>query len=172
MITFPRIDVLAACAKYGQMLQLDPSLSGPVVMAAISSNESSIGANCGPRHEPVYDVGGGVYNGNADQRGLVDQFGAEAAMSYGPWQLMFINCSGWTPTELNSDLDANAKAFVAFFNHYVIGTRHAKTLSEIGQVWNGGHIFTGNILSGVQAYVDKLQSAYADLESSFTASSV
>lgn len=167
MIKFPRLDVLAACAKYGPLLDVDPSLSGPVVMAAIASNESSLGLNCGPRHEGSYDAGGTVYNGNEEQRVLVAKFGSEAAMSYGPWQVMFINCPGWTPTELNTDLDAGAKAFLAFFNRYVIGTRHAKTLSEIGQVYNGGHIFTGTMLAGVRAYVDKLQASYADLQSSF-----
>ena len=168
-MNFERAEVLTMCSKYGPLLQVDPDLDGPTVMAAIASNESSVGLNCGPRHEPSYDVGGSVYNGNKEQRDLVDQYGSNAACSYGPWQVMFINCPGYVPGELQTDLESNAKAFLAFFNRYVIATRHAKTLSEIGQVYNGGHVFTGTMLPGVAAYVEKLSSAYAELKGMMSA---
>lgn len=158
MSSFPRNDVLAACDKYGVMLKVD-HLDGPALMKAISSNESSVGANCGPRHEPAYDTGGSVYRSNAQQRQLVADFGPSAASSFGPWQMMFINFTRATPDQLLTDLDACAENFVRFFNSYVIGVRKAVTISEIGQVWNAGHI-SPNPSWAVQTYCEHLATAY------------
>ena len=160
MNSFPKADVLAACAKFGPQLQVDSQLDGVKVMAAIAGNESSYGYNCGPRHEPAYDVGGTYANG-ALQKGLLQEFGSAAACSYGPWQMMFDNFVGFTPAQLLTDLDACAMSFVRFFNSYVIRTRRAVTLDEIAQVWNSGHI-SATPSPAVQRYMQQLQKNYEE----------
>lgn len=153
MSNFAKADVLAACDTYGRLLDVDPTLDGRGVMAAIASNESSLGANCGPRHEPAYDRGGSLAGGKA-QMLLLAKFGSAAACSYGPWQMMFDNFSVEDPAVLQTDLDVCAREFVSFFNRYVIQTRHAVSLADIGETWNLGHIGPD------PAYVAKLQAAY------------
>lgn len=162
MITFPKEEVISLCLKYGPLLRVPDALKGSQLMAAIASNESSLGANCGPRHEPAYDVGG-AYAGNPTQAALLREYGSAAACSYGPWQVMFINCPGYSPQELETCVDDCARAFVAYFNSYVIKTRNAQTLDEIGQVYNAGHI-SENPALGVVRYVSDLTRAYASLE--------
>lgn len=162
MSSFAKADVLAACTKYGPLLHLSSALDGPSVMEAIAMNESSMGVNCGPRHEPAYDTGGRYCVGRQAQ--LVTAFGSAAAASYGPWQMMFQNfMNSRTPAQLLIDLDACAQDFVTFFNDYVVGVRHAVTISDIGQVWNSGHIARPPAVPSpnVMTYVDHLQSNYA-----------
>lgn len=153
MANFAKADVLAACDIYGRQLQVDFTLDGRGVMAALSSNESSIGADCGPRHEPAYDVGGHLASGKG-QALLLQKFGHAAACSYGPWQMMFDNFETEDPGVLQTDLDVCAEEFVSWFNRYVIGIRRAVTLADIGEVWNLGHIAPD------PAYVAKLEAAY------------
>jgi hypothetical protein len=155
--SFLTADVLAACDEYGPQLRVPAPLDGVMTMRAIASNESSTGADCGPRHEPAYDAGG-VYGDGAVMRPLLAAYGAAAACSYGPWQMMFCNYSGaYSPSELLVDLQANAVEFVRFFNNNV-ATR-VTSLSDIGQVWNSGHVSTAPS-PGVVTYVSRLQAAY------------
>ncbi len=158
MNRFPKADVLAACAKYGPSLKVPAGLDGVRVMAALASNESSYGANCGPRHEPAYDVGGGVWHGSAAQKALVTEYGAEGASSYGPWQLMLINCPGRSPHDLIFSLVSCAESFVAFFNSYVAHWG-PENLADVGQIFNGGHK-TNNPAPGVARYCADLEAAY------------
>ena len=152
-VSFQKIDVMAMCLTYGQLLDVSHDIDGPRLMAAISSNESSFGVDCGPRHEPEFDVGG-RWATSSLQAKLLTRYGSAAACSYGPWQMMFGNYVGYTPDELNTNLRANAVEFVRFFNSYVIGDKHASTIEEIGEVWNEGHITPD------PAYTDKLVKAY------------
>jgi hypothetical protein len=161
MNSFSKEDVLAACRTYGPLLHLPAALIGARLMAALASNESSLGADCGPRHEPAYDAGG-RYAANVRQARLLLQFGSAAACSYGPWQMMLMNFVDRPPGQLLTDLDICAQDFVAFFNGYVIGARHAATLNDVGQVWNSGHIST-RPSDAVAAYCAKLATNYAIL---------
>lgn len=152
MTAFPKADVLAACAEYGKLLRVSSDLDGIRVMTALASNESSLGANCGPRYEPSYDLNG--RNCNHQMVGLIALYGRDACCSYGPWQMMYVNFTAYTPTELLTDLQACSVEFVRFFNSYVIGVRKAVTLADVGEVWNLGH-------EGPDPeYVAKLQAAY------------
>lgn len=162
MSSFLKSDVLSACQKYGPQLHVGPGIDGVKVMAAISFNESSCGANCGPRHEPAYDKGGSLSTGKL-QTTLLEEFGSAAAYSYGPWQMMFINFIGYTPTQLLTDLDGCADQFVKFFNSYVISTRKAETLDDMGQIWNSGHLSLVPS-PGVLTYCKNLQTAYDSVE--------
>ncbi len=157
MDTFPRDLVIAACANYGPQLNVPDGLDPVKVMTAIASNESTFGANCGPRREPAFDAGG-VYATGA-QAALVAQYGSAAASSFGPWQMLFPNFQSRDVDALHTDLELLASEFVRFFNHYVMEVRKASTLAEIGEVWNAGHVMA-NPGPGVQAYCRELQTGY------------
>ena len=168
-VSFPQSEVLGLCSEYGSWLKIDPSqvaeLQGKYVMAAIAMNESSLGANCTPRHEPAWDTGG-IYAGNPQQQDLLREFGSAAAMSYGPWQLMFYNCPGYSPDQLLKDPDACARCFLAYFNGYV-QRKGAVTLLQIGQVYNGGHVFGEEVPQDVKEYTDRLATNYAHVVTLF-----
>lgn len=158
MNSFKKFDVLSACTKYGPLLEVPAGLDGERVMLSFASNESSTGSDCGPRHEPSYDVGGSVWASSPAQRALVSQYGRLGASSFGPWQLMLINCPGCTPDELQINLDMCARQFVGYFNRYVAHF-DPTNLNQIGQIYNLGHKTT-NPPAGVVAYCEKLQKAY------------
>jgi hypothetical protein len=161
VVSFPQSEVLALCAEYGPQLRvdlvIDPPLVGKYVMGAIAWNESALGADCTPRHEPAWDLGG-VYAGEPEQAALLKEYGRAAASSYGPWQLMFYNCPGFTPDELTSDADACARCFLAYFNGY-IQRKGAITLEQIGQAYNLGHV-TEDPPESVQQYTKNLALHY------------
>ena len=162
IMSFTKLAVLLACEQYGTQLQVPAGLDGAKVMQAIASNESSLGANCGPRHEPAYEANGAPWARNVMTALLAlyppvgDPPQSPAACSYGPWQMMFCNFdSTATPARLLVDLDLCARNFVRFFNAYVMGSQKAQTLADIGEIWNMGHIAPD------PAYVVKLQAAYS-----------
>lgn len=164
MVSFLRAYVLAACQQYGPQLKVPAGLDGVKLMQAIATVESSFGVNCGPRHEPGYDVGGSVWRHSQAQQDLVRLYPSPpdsavpespAAMSYGPWQTMLVNCRSNSPEAMNTDLDACASVFVSEFNSYVIGVCKAASLDEIGECWNAGHITPD------PAYTAKLEAAYS-----------
>ncbi len=160
--SFPTIDVLAACAKFGQVLKIPAALDGERVSIAIAAVESgggdvrALGHDCGPRYEKSYDIGG--HNCNAAQQALIRRYGRAACCSYGPWQTMLINCPGYSPAELETDLEKCARCFVSHFNSYVAGFKPS-TLRDIGQIWNAGHKSV-NPAPGVVAYCNELEKAY------------
>lgn len=160
MNSFAQQDVLAACEFYGEQLRVPAPLDGVKVMRAIASVESSMGANCGPRHEPAYEANGALWArvSMAPLLAIYPPVGnppqSPAAMSYGPWQLMFLNFERcFTPQQLETDIDVCAREFVRWFNSYVVGDK-PQDLAEIGEIWNAGHITPD------PAYVAKLQAAY------------
>lgn len=156
MVTFPTADVIAACQQYGPQLNVTADLDGAKVAQAIASNESSLGANCGPRQEPAYSTGGPLATGT--QAVWNQEYGdAVAAASHGPWQMMFGNFSTEAQQAIADgtvDLQTYAQEFVRWFNVYVIRLRSAQTLDEIGECWNLGHIGSD------PAYTTKLEAAY------------
>lgn len=152
-MNFAKSDVLEACDSYGTSLEVSAPLDGRGVMAAIASNESTLGFDCGPRHEPAYDEGGSLATGKA-QALLLGRYGRAAACSYGPWQMMFDNFLTEDPAILETNLERCAQEFVIWFNKYVIGCRKAQTLAQIGEVWNLGHVAPD------PAYVADLEAAY------------
>jgi hypothetical protein len=160
MNSFPKAQVLAACQQHGPALSVPPSLDPVRVMIAIASNESSLGADCGPRHEPAYEAGGAHWAQAAMTPLLAlyppagDPPESPAACSYGPWQMMFLNFTrGLTPEQLESDLDLCAREFVRWFDSYV-ASKIPQCLADIGDIWNLGHIAPD------PAYTNKLQAAY------------
>lgn len=170
LVSFPQSEILALCSEYGSQMTIDLHVDPPVVgrycMAAIAWNESSLGMNCTPRHEPAWDFGG-IYAENPQQMNLLHLYGSAAAYSYGPWQLMFYNCAGmqFTPDELTKDPDACARCFLSYFNGYV-QRKGAITLEQIGQVYNGGHV-SESPSANVAAYTKNLALHYAEVAKLF-----
>lgn len=159
MADFTQSDIAAQCRISGPQLRpLPDGVDGAQLLWAISGNESSFGANCTPRHEPAFDVGG-VYGDGAVMRPLLVKYGAAAACSYGPWQLMFANApAGWEPDDL-SDLPKAARATVLFLNRLLVRFQPS-TLAGIGECWNAGHPMTVPP-PGVARYVAELAKNYA-----------
>lgn len=160
MLSFPAKDVIAASKFYGHLLKLPGDLDGARVMLAIAAVESGgadpvhAGHNCGPRLEPAYDEGGSFFLRSAIQQRLVEQHGSKAAMSYGPWQMMFCNCSeGLSPQELEANLQTCATEFVRQFNRFAARWNFAN-LDQVGQVWNTGREIPDH------DYTSKLERAY------------
>lgn len=159
-VTWPRVAVLIACKEYGTLISPISGIDSAHLLMAIAQNESSMGANCGPRHEAVWDVGG-TYSADPVQAALLRQYGSAAACSYGPWQIMLYNAPGCTPDELNSQLPLVSRATVAFLSKE-IRRWNLSTIEAIGQVWNGGH--PGASSPGVQMYCKELQENYEAAE--------
>ncbi len=169
MVSFEKRDVIAACGQYGTGLEVATGLSGAAVMQAIAANESSVGANCGPRQEPAYSQGGALATAGSIQAELLEYYGAPAASSHGPWQMMFINFLPAVRARIaagTATLDDYAQEFVRWFNAYVIGIRKAQTLDQIGEVWNLGHVGPD------PAYTEKLEAAYQAALNSIDAAAI
>lgn len=153
-MSYTRQQIAAACQSYGsQVGPLPANIDGAQLLWALAGNESSFGANCNPRHEPAYDVGGRY----ADDI-LLARFGSAAACSYGPWQIMFVNCPpNYTPEDMDN-LDKAAVA-TALFLEKQLNRFRPSTLAQIGAIWNGGN--PGALQRpDVQIYADKLERNY------------
>jgi len=156
MADFTQQQVADQCRIFGpQLTGLPPGIDGAQLLWAMSGNESSFGANCTPRHEPAFDVGG-VYE--TAMMPLLRKFGSAAACSYGPLQLMFANApSSATP----SDFEDIKKAFTYSidFLHLLLGKWKPRNLTEIGECWNAGHPME-SFSAPVAAYVQELTANY------------
>lgn len=155
-MTFTRQQVADACRKLAPTLDssLVPSAYRPeVLLWAICGNESSFGMNCTPRHEPAYDVGG-TYAGNSQQAVLLEKFGSAGACSYGPMQVMLVNCpESFTPDSFG-DVEAGIAAGVYALGN-LLRRNKPQSLSQIGSCYNAGHIQSPQS-SAVQAYAQRL----------------
>lgn len=145
---FAHDDVLKACRTYGPILDgflktSDDGTGNPIIGArllwALAGNESSFGANCKPRFEQAYWIGGLYAQNGITQKNLNVKYpqGA-AAHSYGPWQIMPCNAIGFKCEELATDLEKAAIATIGFIRRFVIGVRSARTLAEMLDVYNSG----------------------------------
>lgn len=157
-MNFTPIQIANECREMSKNIM--PSVLGidsTQLLWAIAGVESSFGINCTPRHESAFDTGG-VYD-NAIMAPLLLRFGRDAACSYGPWQIMFVNApTGFLPTDFD-DLRHCTIASIAFLNK-LLRTFRPKDLAEIGNCWNGGHVYQKPYPVTIQQYVGKLQAAY------------
>lgn len=157
-MNFTQAETLEQCRALGSTVGPLAGLDGATLLWALSLNESSGGINCGPRHEPAFDIGGGFYKTSPQQRVLVAQFGSMAACSYGPLQIMLCNAApGTVPQDFN-DLGKAMKISVAFLNHQLAHFKPV-TLMTIGAIWNAGSP-QQNPSPGVQAYCKELGMHY------------
>jgi hypothetical protein len=156
---FTREQIADVCRMYGPAVApLPAGVDGAQLLWAISGNESSFGANITPRHEPAFDVGG-IYGQSAQMKPLLAKYGAAAACSYGPWQLMFCNAPiGATPQDF--DMLDTATIYSVQFLKYLLNRFKPQTLGDIGSIWNAGHV-QNPYSPQVQAYVNRLTENYS-----------
>lgn len=135
-----------------------PNLDAFRLVKAISMMESSGGKNCQPRHEKAYCTG--IYSKASQVVRLTALYGHSAHCSYGPWQILFVNCpAGMAPSQMR-DADECARATSNHLVRMNIRLR-PQTVEQWGQLWNGGHIGASN--PGVDAYVGMLREYYDKL---------
>jgi len=157
---FTKQQIADACRKLGPTL--DPSVLPSAYVAAqllwaFCGNESSFGANCTPRHEPGYDVGG-LYAKNAQQAELLAKFGRAGACSYGPMQVMLVNApEGFTPDSF-LDVETGIEAGV-FALETLLRRNKPQSLTQIASCYNAGHIQLP-LSDGVWAYAKDLIANY------------
>jgi hypothetical protein len=173
----------AQCVSHGGLLRgLPSSVLGGQLLWALANNESCLGKNCTPRHEPAFDLGGAYGPPNKIMTPLIaryppaplrsyspsinvsgdhtpDSLVSPAACSYGPWQQMFCNAlPGSTPDSFD-DLDWCTRSTVYQLNT-LLSRFKPQTLAAIGECWNAGHpMITPSV--GVARYVHNLLVAYA-----------
>jgi hypothetical protein len=136
-MSFTKADIIAACQKFGPLLVGLPSgVNGIQFLWALSGNESSFGEDVVPRHEPAYDLGGSLSH-SPEMQALLAKFPHAAACSYGPWQIMLINCPQGTTPDAMTDLDTCAQATVAYWNR-LLREFHPQSISSLGMIWNAG----------------------------------
>ena len=160
-VTFTRDQVAAACRKFGALLWLPAgaNIDGPRLLWAMSGNESTFGEHCTPRHEPAYCTG--IYSHVSTVVALTEKYQHAAHCSYGPWQILLVNCDeGVSPDDLLS-LDRAALETVKFLNRRVLHVQGAQTVEEIGIAWNSGTLHHPNGLpDGVGRYAQDLREYY------------
>jgi hypothetical protein len=149
MYSMPKKDLADLCRAHGNLLQpyladcTDPDgkpLDGPTLLWALSGRESSFGQNMKPRHEPAYDVSGMYWRLSQEVKDGIAQYGPPFACSFGPLQVLAVNARGWTPEEMANDPLAAMEGACTFLRVYVLTRKHAHSLAEICQCWNGGHV--------------------------------
>jgi hypothetical protein len=154
---FSRQEIADLCRKLGRTVgPLPSSIDGAQLLWAITGNESSFGADCVPRHEPAYDVGG-VYSRDASQAHLLALFGPAGACSYGPMQVMLVNAPPCTTPESFDDCETAMRAGVYALNKLLTRFR-PESVTKIGYCYNGGHIANPN--EAAQGYGERLANKY------------
>lgn len=153
-MNFTRSEVAGKCVQYGpQVGPLPSGVEGAQLLWGMSGVESSFGANCTPRHEPAFDIGG-VYGSHAPMPQLLALYGSPAAASsYGPWQVMLCNTAGMAPADFD-DIDQAVQASITYLNSELRRFK-PQSIAEVGEVWNAGHITPD------PGYVAKLTANYA-----------
>jgi hypothetical protein len=134
---FSREDLAQACIKWGRLLAAPAGVDGAKLLWALSGCESSFGENCKPRHEPYYHALA-ESGKNAQLNELTALFGCDAHSSFGPWQILLINCVKGTRPEEFIDLDRCAVQTVNFINRRILAAEKATTVAEIADAYNSG----------------------------------
>lgn len=142
----PRAVLGQLCQTAGSTLELTGTvgpdgqpLNGARLLWALCGQECSFGANLLPRHEPSWDVGGGLYLESQELRVYIGVQGSDGACSYGPLQAMAYNLQPYTPAQLAADPALAFTASIKFFNRYVIEHWKDKTLQDVCDTWNAGN---------------------------------
>lgn len=150
-MNYSREEVARMCRARGGTLWLPPGIDGPKLLWALSGCESSFGANCTPRHEPAYDVGG-AYAKNPAQAKLLEQYGRAGACSYGPWQIMLVNCQPGASPEAMAQIERCGLETSVFINRRILKAEKAQTVAAIAEAYNSGRWQWDEVPAGVQQY--------------------
>jgi hypothetical protein len=158
-MNFTRNELAKACREWGGYLWLPPEINGRWLLWAMAGCESSFGADCGPRHEPAYDVGG-KYADNPAMAALLEKYGRAAACSYGPWQILLVNCGTKTAPQDMTNLDQCAVETVSFINRRILAEQKPSTVEEIAEAWNSGKWRWQTVPPGVERYAAECRRHY------------
>lgn len=165
-VSFSRSEIARLCRAWGGMLWLPAGINGPTLLWALAGNESSFGANCAPRHEHAYDVGG-AYAKNPEQAALLEKYGSAAACSYGPWQILLVNVQPAPKTgqpavgpEDMARPDFCAMKTVQFLNRRILEPQKPTTVEEIAEAWNSGKWRWQDVPPGVETYAADCRKYY------------
>lgn len=155
---FTKLEIANACRTWGRSLWLkDVNIDGAQLLWALSGNESSFGADCTPRHENGYcPEANGRYSSAPIVQVLTARFGHAAHCSYGPWQIMLINCGKDADPALFDRCEYAAMKTVAHINTAILD-RGAKTLEQIADAYNSGSFKDGNVPT---EYIKRLVANY------------
>ena len=146
-----RKETLRAIKVYASDLKVPSPLKSELVLAAIAHNESNYGKDNVPRHEPAYDHGGRYADKVA-----IEEYGRDAACSWSPWQIMYVNAKAMgfegAPKDL-SDPHVALPFVIKFINKEIINRQKAMTMQDIARAYNSGSIhgdavkgYVGNVL--------------------------
>ena len=160
------------CRKYGTLLWLPAgaNIDGPRLLWAMSGNESTFGEHCTPRHEPRWCTGGeyqghtfavGVYGTKPEVIELTKLYEHAAHCSFGPWQILLINCDQPCAPEEMASIDRAAFETVKFLNRRILHAQGATTVEQVGIAWNSGSLHHPNgVPEGVARYAADLREYY------------
>ena len=148
---YSRAEIARACRAWGPMLSVPAGVDGVTLLWALAGCESSFGADCTPRHEPAYDVGG-PYAENVEQATLLELYGSAAACSYGPWQILLVNVRPQASPADMARLGRCALATVSFLNREILAREQARTVEEIAEAYNSGKWKWHAVPAGVARY--------------------
>jgi hypothetical protein len=143
--------IVATSIEYGEKLSRIRKMGGEyqpdAFLVALSGIESSFGLNDIPRYEPAYGYGGRYAKASHLAKAL-ERYGALAACSYGPWQVMYIVAYelGFRDHPLRLwHRRLNCQFAVEKINQLI--DRGAKTVSQILDGYNSGNFTDQNVPS-------------------------
>lgn len=125
---------------------------------ALTGCESSFGADCRPRHEMAYCAG--RYAHRPEVAYLTSIYGHAAHCSYGPWQILLVNCGTDCDPKKMHDPSFCAARTCEWIKQISRRELRPKTVREWAQAWNGGHV--GASSPGIDAYCDRLEQYYKE----------
>jgi hypothetical protein len=156
---FDRKEIAAACRKWGGMLRTPAGVDGVRLLWAIAGCESSFGVNCKPRHEPYYHRLA-LEGKNKQLVEMTKLWGCDAHSSFGPWQLLLVNCTPTMRPEDFANVHRAAMETAMFLNRRVLGQEHASNLIQIATAYNSGKWEWANMPPGVAVYARQCKGFY------------
>jgi hypothetical protein len=145
-----------AIQEHAGSLQAPAGLDPALLLLSLSVVESSGGFNNQRRVEPAYLPGGRYCN-----QALYDQYGDDAAASWGPLQVMYVTAKELGYPGAPQDLglpSENIPVAIKLINRRIVG-RGATTLEQIADAYNSG--FKDQIIP--QEYIRQVKAAYGEL---------
>jgi hypothetical protein len=110
---------------------------------------------------------GGRYASDPAQAKLLELFPAPegskespAACSYGPWQIMLVNCQPGTSPDDMARIERCAMEAVGFINRRILRAEKATTVAEIAEAYNSGKWQWAEVPAGVVRYAAQCREYY------------
>lgn len=156
----PQDDLRSVIRQEAPRLHTPDGMDSAQLLAALADVESTFGLNAVPNHEPAYDEGGRYFASAQHVRDLHKAWGAWAACSYGPWQILFVLAweMGFRGTPGDLWTAAGSVEWVIRALNARALDKGAATVADVGDAWNSG---THRDANRVPDYRRKIAAAYA-----------